>query len=102
MCALFYKVKPNHEYQNNMLNSSKLYPHHLVIEFGKHFTDHMFNMDYNKSTGWNNPQIVPFDGLSISPSTSVFHYAQSVFEGLKACLNEKGEIVLFRPYENAK
>jgi len=77
-------------------------PNHTILGFGKHFTDHMFTMDYNKSTGWTNPQIIPFDDLAISPSTSVFHYAQSVFEGLKGYLNEKGEIVLFRPYENAK
>ncbi|MCU0104155.1 hypothetical protein N7603_00575 [Acholeplasma vituli] len=77
-------------------------PNYSILSFGKYFTDHMFTMDYNKSNGWTNPQIVPFDDLSISPSTSVFHYAQSVFEGLKAYLNEKGVIVLFRPYENAK
>ena len=80
----------------------KTKPKSSLLGFGKYFTDHMFTMDYNKSNGWTNPQIVPFDDLSISPSTSVFHYAQSVFEGLKAYLNEKGEIVLFRPYENAK
>ena len=82
--------------------SEKNKPRSSILGFGKHFSDHMFTMDYNHSTGWTNPQIVPFDDLSISPSTSVFHYAQSVFEGLKAYLNEKGEIVLFRPYENAK
>lgn len=83
-------------------NSKNSKPESQELGFGKHFTDHMFTMDYNKTYGWTNPQIVPFDDLSISPSTSVFHYAQSVFEGLKAYLNEKGEIVLFRPYENAK
>lgn len=83
-------------------NSKNSKPESQELGFGKHFTDHMFTMDYNKTYGWTNPQIVPFDDLAISPSTSVFHYAQSVFEGLKAYLNEKGEIVLFRPYENAK
>lgn len=83
-------------------NGKKSKPKSSILGFGKYFTDHMFTMDYNKTSGWTNPQIVPFDDLFISPSTSVFHYAQSVFEGLKAYLNEKGEIVLFRPYENAK
>ena len=83
-------------------DSKKNKPSHDILGFGKYFADHMFTMDYNKTSGWSNPQIVPFDDLTISPSTSVFHYAQSVFEGLKAYFNEKGEIVLFRPYENAK
>ncbi|MCV2231500.1 branched-chain amino acid aminotransferase [Acholeplasma manati] len=74
----------------------------VVTGFGKYFTDHMFTMDYIKTVAWTNPQIITFDYLAISPSTSVFHYAQSVFEGMKAYLNDKGEVVLFRPYENAK
>lgn len=73
-----------------------------MLGFGKNFKDHIFTMDYNITTGWINPQIVPFKDLSISPSTSVFHYAQSVFQGLKAYKNEKGDIVLFHPYVNAK
>lgn len=83
--------------EKELINFKSNKPIYAKLGFGKYFSDHMFTMDYNKTSGWTNPQIIPFDDLSISPSTTVFHYAQSVFEGLKAYLNEKGEIVLFRP-----
>ena len=68
--------------------------------FGKVFSDHMFVMDY-KDGQWQNPQIQPYGDLSMSPATSVLHYGQSCFEGMKAHKNEEGDILLFRPYENA-
>ncbi len=70
------------------------------LPFGKVFSDHMFVMDY-KDGQWSNPKIQPYGDLSMSPATSVLHYGQSCFEGMKAHRNEKGEVVLFRPYENA-
>jgi len=70
------------------------------LPFGKVFSDHMFVMDY-KDGHWSNPQIQPYGDLSLSPATSVLHYGQSCFEGMKAHKNEEGEILLFRPYENA-
>ena len=70
------------------------------LPFGKVFSDHMFVMDY-KDGQWQNPQIQPYGDLSMSPATSVLHYGQSCFEGMKAHKNEEGDILLFRPYENA-
>jgi len=70
------------------------------LPFGKVFSDHMFVMDY-KDGHWHNPQIQPYGDLSMSPATSVLHYGQSCFEGMKAHKNEEGEVLLFRPYENA-
>lgn len=72
------------------------------LGFGKIFTDHMFVMDYTQGTGWHDPRIVPFDNLTLSPASMVFHYGQEMFEGLKAYHGEGGESYLFRPEMNAK
>tara|TARA_B100001287_G_scaffold46061_3_gene35145 strand:+ start:8812 stop:9879 length:1068 start_codon:yes stop_codon:yes gene_type:complete len=71
------------------------------LPFGKIFSDHMFCMDY-KDGQWSNMQIKPYENLSMSPATSVIHYGQSCFEGMKAHRNQNGEVVLFRPYDNAR
>ena len=71
------------------------------LPFGKHFSDHMLEMDYVDGA-WEAPQIVPFGNISIHPATSALHYGQAIFEGLKAQKNEKGEILVFRPDRNAK
>jgi branched-chain amino acid aminotransferase len=69
------------------------------LHFGKIFADHMFQMDYEDGQ-WQNAKIVPYEKLQMSPSLAVIHYGQSIFEGMKAYKNEKGEIFLFRPLEN--
>lgn len=69
------------------------------LQFGKVFTDHMFECDYIDGE-WVNPRIVPYGPLTIDPSARVFHYGQAVFEGMKAYKDEQGEIFLFRPDEN--
>lgn len=71
------------------------------IVFGKNFSDHMLIAEYFDDQ-WHQPKIVPFQNLSLSPGTTVFHYAQSIFEGMKAHKNINGDIVLFRPEENWK
>lgn len=70
------------------------------IVFGSVFTDHMFIMDYEKGKGWYNPRIEGFKNLSISPAAMVFHYGQTMFEGMKAYKTEDGRTVLFRPQKN--
>ena len=72
------------------------------IPFGRYFTDHMFLMDYDEGKGWHDPRIVPYGDFSVSPAAVVLHYAQEIFEGMKAYCTSNGEILLFRPYENAK
>ncbi|MFK7757452.1 MAG: branched-chain amino acid aminotransferase [Flavobacteriales bacterium] len=71
------------------------------IQFGKVFTDHMFIMDY-KDGKWHTPVIKAFEPLIMHPATSVLHYGQSIFEGMKAYRNERGEVFLFRPEKNVK
>ena len=72
------------------------------IPFGTFFTDHMFLMNYEKGKGWFDPRIVPYAPLALEPSAMVFHYAQEVFEGMKAYRGEDGQIRLFRPVENIR
>ncbi len=75
-------------------------PDYNSLGFGKYFTDHMFLMDYTDEKGWHDPRVVPFQNLSLSPATAVFHYAQEMFEGLKAYKTADGTIQLFRPQKN--
>ncbi|MDJ0665659.1 MAG: branched-chain amino acid aminotransferase [Desulfobacterales bacterium] len=74
--------------------------HHLG--FGTHFTDHMFNMDYNPDLGWHQARIEAYTPIAMDPATMVLHYGQGVFEGLKAYHTASGGIQLFRPRENMK
>ncbi len=78
----------------------KDHPEGSALGFGTHFTDHMFNMDYNPEDGWHNPRIEPYAPLQMDPSTMVLHYGQAIFEGLKAYRTESGETMLFRPKDN--
>jgi branched-chain amino acid aminotransferase len=70
------------------------------LDFGRCFTDHMFVMDYTEGKGWHDPQIIPYQPISLDPSAMIFHYGQSVFEGLKAYLTKEDEVLLFRPDQN--
>lgn len=82
--------------------SPKTKPSMDNIPFGTHFSDHMFLMNYDIDKGWHDARIVPFENLNISPASMVFHYAQEIFEGMKAYRAENGDILLFRPEENIK
>ena len=72
----------------------KTKPDYNSLGFGKYFSDHMFLMDYTTEKGWHDPRIVPFQNLSLSPATAVFHYAQEMFEGLKAYKTAEGKVQL--------
>ncbi len=72
------------------------------LVFGTIFTDHMFVMEYSVEKGWHDPAVVPYQNLSLSPATMVFHYGQAMFEGLKAYRAADGRVLLFRPDMNIK
>lgn len=72
------------------------------LVFGTEFTDHMFVMDYTEGEGWHDARIVPYGPIELSPAAMVLHYAQEVFEGMKAYKTPTGEIQFFRPMENFK
>ena len=71
------------------------------LGFGKKFSDHMFLMDYTEGEGWHDARIVPYGPWEMDPATTVFHYAQEIFEGMKAYRTADGKIQLFRPDCNA-
>lgn len=70
------------------------------LGFGRHFTDHMFLMDYNPKKGWHNPRIEPRRPLQLDPACMVLHYGQQVFEGLKAYRGQDGGVYIFRHENN--
>jgi branched-chain amino acid aminotransferase len=72
------------------------------LGFGKIFTDYMLMMKRDAKRGWYYAAIEPFADLHLSPAALVLHYAQEVFEGLKAYHAHDGRILLFRPWENMK
>ncbi len=69
------------------------------LPFGKYFTDHMLEADYENSA-WKTPVIRPYQPLLLEPSLAGLHYGQSIFEGIKAYRNENGEAFIFRPEDN--
>lgn len=75
-------------------------PDQTKLGFGKYYTDHMFIMNYDEGEGWHDPRIVPYGPFSLDPAAMVLHYAQEIFEGLKAYRTADGKIQLFRPEKN--
>jgi branched-chain amino acid aminotransferase len=90
------------EIELNLTREPKPKPSGTGLKFGRIFTDHMFIMEYDEGRGWHSPRIVPYQPITLEPSAMVFHYAQTVFEGLKAYRTADGRILLFRPEMNVK
>lgn len=72
------------------------------LTFGRKFSPHMFVAEYRAGEGWQDPRIEPYGPFMLEPAALCLHYAQEVFEGLKAYAREDGEIGLFRPRANAR
>lgn len=72
------------------------------LVFGQTFTNHMLTVPWNVSTGWGEPKIQPYGPFTLDPSSVIFHYAPSLFEGLKAYRAPDGSVRLFRPDKNAE
>src|SRR5215472_1555874 len=73
-----------------------------ALQFGTVFTDHMFQLDYTEGRGWHDPRVVPYQPFSIDPASAVLHYAQAIFDGLKAFRGSDGVIRLFRGATHAE
>ena len=69
--------------------------------FGRFHTDHMVSIDYTEGAGWHDAAVLPYGPIELDPSTIVLHYAQEIFEGLKAYRRPDGSIASFRPEANA-
>jgi len=67
-----------------------------ALGFGRHFTDHIFVMEYDPGHGWHDARIVPYGPLGLEPAAAVLHYAQAIFDGLKAFRGADGRIRSFR------
>src|ERR1700740_1047341 len=82
--------------------TSKLHdldPDHLP--FGRYFTDHMLEADYENGE-WKNVEIKPYQPLLLEPSLAALHYGQSIFEGIKAYKDENNNAFIFCPYDNLR
>lgn len=71
------------------------------LAFGSVFSDHMLVCDY-KNGAWETPTIVPYQPITLDPSAKIFHYGQSIFEGMKAYKDTNEDVWLFRPMDNCK
>ncbi|MCL2366716.1 MAG: branched-chain amino acid aminotransferase [Oscillospiraceae bacterium] len=90
-----------YNFEINLTQNPKPKPDPDTLKFGKTFTDHMFVMEYTADKGWHDGKIVPYGPITLEPSSSVLHYAQTAFEGMKAYRTADGRHLLFRPYMNA-
>jgi branched-chain amino acid aminotransferase len=70
--------------------------------FGKHFSDHMVSVTWSQGRGWHDAQVMPYGPIAMDPASAVLHYAQEIFEGMKAYRHADGSIWSFRPQANAQ
>ncbi len=75
-------------------------PKDSELTFGTVFTDHMFVVDFQEEKGWYDPRIEPYGPFSLDPACAVLHYAQAIFDGLKAFRGTDGKVRLFRPQKH--
>jgi len=77
-------------------------PKDSELTFGTVFTDHMFVMDFQEEKGWYDPRVEPYGPFPLDPAAAVLHYAQAVFDGLKAFRGRDGQVRLFRPQKHVE
>ena len=77
-------------------------PRDADLGFGQIFTDHMFLADFQEEKGWYDPRVEPYGPLPLDPAAAVLHYAQSIFDGLKAFRGVDGQVRLFRPQKHVE
>jgi branched-chain amino acid aminotransferase len=80
----------------------KTKPKDSELGFGNVFTDHMFVSDFQEEKGWYDPRVEPYGLLPLDPAAAVLHYAQAVFDGLKAFRGVDGKVRLFRPQKHVE
>ncbi|HLN79046.1 MAG TPA: branched-chain amino acid aminotransferase [Nocardioidaceae bacterium] len=82
------------------IDRARLAEIHANPGFGVHFTDHMFMAEWTPERGWHDARVTAYAPLSLDPATAVLHYAQEIFEGMKAYRHADGSVWTFRPEEN--
>jgi branched-chain amino acid aminotransferase len=70
--------------------------------FGKFFTDHMASITWTAQAGWHDAELIPYGPISMDPASAVLHYAQEIFEGMKAYRHADGSVWAFRPDANGE
>ncbi|MCW4153539.1 branched-chain amino acid aminotransferase [Halomonas sp. 18H] len=70
--------------------------------FGRYFTDHMAHVRWTLDAGWHGHEVRPYGPLTLDPAAAVLHYAQEIFEGIKAYRHDDGSVWAFRPEKNAE
>jgi len=84
----------------NKATTLKKKPKDSELGFGQIFTDHMFLADFQEEKGWYDPRVEPYGPLPLDPAAAVLHYAQAIFDGLKAFRGVDSKIRLFRPQKH--
>jgi branched-chain amino acid aminotransferase len=98
----FYTMIASANFNITKVEQSKLKDINLEnLPFGKYFTDHMLEVDYEDGE-WKVAEIKPYQPLLLSPATAALHYGQAIFEGIKAYKNDAGDAFIFRPLDNFK
>ncbi len=93
---------PTSEFVVNKVENSRINEVDLAnVQFGKNYSDHML-VAYYEDGAWKQPEIMPYNNLSLSPATTFMHYGQAIFEGIKAYKDPNGNPLIFRPYDNWK
>ncbi|WP_192036114.1 branched-chain amino acid aminotransferase [Halomonas sp. YLGW01] len=70
--------------------------------FGQYFSDHMAHVRWTEDAGWHGQEVRPYGPLTLDPAAAVLHYAQEIFEGIKAYRHADGSVWTFRPEKNAE
>ena len=96
--SLSFKITPN----ANPLPEAERLKQFEQLGFGTLFSDHMAVIHWTQDKGWHSAEITARAPFLLDPASSVLHYAQEIFEGLKAYRTSDGRAVLFRPEENAR
>jgi branched-chain amino acid aminotransferase len=89
-------MSPSPSFNLQLAATRKPRPKDSELVFGRTFTDHMAVADWESERGWFDPRIVPYGPFSLDPAAAVFHYAQEMFDGLKAFRGADGKIRFFR------
>lgn len=98
MTSLTYSVNPS----PNPTSEERLAEIMSNPGFGQYFTDHMVTIDWTEDEGWHNAQVRPYEAIPMDPATTVLHYGQAIFEGIKAYRQADGSIATFRPQMNGE
>ncbi|HEY3067442.1 MAG TPA: branched-chain amino acid aminotransferase [Methylomirabilota bacterium] len=77
-------------------------PKDSELTFGTVFTDHMFVMDFEEEKGWYDPRVEPYGPIPLDPAAAILHYAQGIFDGLKAFRGKDGKVRMFRPQKHVE